>query len=155
MAALFMESTSISPERTAAMISLELVKAKANKIMNEYADGKLTAMKFAIDTPVGDLPFRLPVRIDPVFQILQSRRKFRSDRDKFAAADRAKAERVAWRQAYRWIQAQVAMIQTGMVSTQEVFMPYLTVNGETLYEKLNAGGFQKLLAAGGESRQGG
>jgi hypothetical protein len=49
------------------------------------------------------------------------------------------AERVAWRQLLRWVQAQLAMIDTGMVRTEEVFMPYIVVNAatnQTLFERM-------------------
>lgn len=147
--ALFMESTEIAPERTAIDIRKELLKARASKIMDEYDPaGKLIAMTFSIDTPAGDLPFRLPVRVEPVFKLLKERRKPQWKASEYAKTDRIKAERIAWRQAYRWVQAQVAMVQTGMVSTQEVFMPYLVFNGKTLYETLDTAGMQKLLGAG-------
>ncbi|GAG18875.1 unnamed protein product, partial [marine sediment metagenome] len=46
------------------------------------------------------------------------------------------ALRTAWRQVLRWIQAQIAMIDSEIVSTEEVFMPYLQIkeNGQTLFE---------------------
>jgi hypothetical protein len=34
------------------------------------------------------------------------------------------AERIAWRQILRWLQAQLALIETGMVDAPEVFFPY-------------------------------
>lgn len=66
----------------------------------------------------------------------------------FVAVDREQARRVAWRQLYRWVQAQVALIQTGMVKTQEVFMPYLrTSTGQTVYELAEQRGFKLMLPA--------
>lgn len=143
---LFMETTAIEPERTAAEIHVELVKAGATKIMEEYADGRVVAITFAISANGDDLPFRLPVRTEPVFTLLQKRRKYEWDRKQSAAKDRAQAARVAWRQVYRWVQAQIALIQTGMVQTQEVFFPYLTRDGKTIYEALAESQF-KLLPA--------
>jgi hypothetical protein len=51
-----------------------------------------------------------------------------------------KARRIAWRQVLRWVEAQLALIETGMVKTQEVFLPYAMVgqNGKrrTMFEVL-------------------
>ena len=100
------------------------------------------------------MPFALPVRVEPVFAILNGRRPKenwrRGNRQEFAAKDREQAERVAWRQLLRWIQAQLAMIDTGMVATHEVFMPYvLDRNGRSFFEVFAAEGLPKLLAVGG------
>jgi hypothetical protein len=131
--ALYMEYTSIPPERTAAQIKAALVKAGAHKIMEEYAGGEISTIIFAIQSDGTDLPFRLPIRIDPIFKLLNGRRKYR--RSYGAPGDLAQAKRVAWRQVYRWVQAQVALSQTGMVSVAEVFFPYLMNSaGHTLYE---------------------
>lgn len=145
--ALFMETTSIDPSRTAAEIKAELVKAGATKIMEDYDAGRIVAITFAIETDDGPLPFRLPIRIDPIFDVINGRRAHPRG---YAAADREQAERVAWRQVYRWIQAQVALVRTGMVETQEVFFPYITNGKTTVYERAKLHGFRadRLLPAG-------
>lgn len=145
---LFMESTEVSADKTAAEIQIALVAAGANKIMNEYAGGQVVGLTFSIVIDGNDVPFSLPVRTEPVFKIINGRRKWASDRNANAAKDREQARRVAWRQLYRWVQAQVALIQTGMVKTQEVFMPYLrTSTGQTVYELAEQRGFKLMLPA--------
>jgi hypothetical protein len=59
------------------------------------------------------------------------------------------AQRIAWRQLLRWVQAQLAMIDTGMVRTEEVFMPYIVVNpatNQTLFERMQETQFKMLEA---------
>ena len=91
--------------------------------------------------------FALPVRVEPVFKILNSNRKYEYDRSQKAAQDREQAERVAWRQLFRWCQAQVAMIEIGMVEALEVFLPYLqNESGQTLFQVFKESGM-KLLPA--------
>jgi hypothetical protein len=45
---------------------------------------------------------------------------------------------VAWRQILRWVEAQLALIDTGMVQPQEVFLSYAIVNqgegDQSMYE---------------------
>jgi hypothetical protein len=49
-----------------------------------------------------------------------------------------KAERVAWRQILRWVQAQYAMIETGMVQPAEVFLAYMVnpATNRTLFDHM-------------------
>ena len=68
------------------------------------------------------------------------------DRDKQAMQE--KAERVAWRQLLRWVQAQNAMIECGMVRPMEVFTAYWIPPGQTqtLIEGLLANQFKQIEA---------
>lgn len=61
--------------------------------------------------------------------------------------DRQQAERVAWRQLLRWVQAQLAMIECGMTEASEVFFPYMQMlSGNTIYELFKASEFKQLAA---------
>lgn len=139
--ALFMQTTKIPAERTAMEIGHLLSQAGATAILTEYnEDRKISGMAFRLRIGDREVPFSLPARFAPVFLYLQ---KLRTPawRAKKAPEDLAQAERVAWRQLLRWIQAQLAMIDTGMVSAGEVFLPYVqTGPGETLYERLTSTG---------------
>lgn len=140
---LFMETTQIPPEKTAGEIVSYLVQSGAREILMQYdGKGKLTGLKFSLDIPKhGTQIFVLPARTEPIFKIINGRRKWQSDRDDKAAVDHIQAERVAWRQLYRWVQAQVALIQTGMVEAGEVFLPYMEAkDGKTFWEYALTGG---------------
>ncbi len=46
--------------------------------------------------------------------------------------------RTAWRIVKDWVEAQMALVETKMVSTQEVFLPYTVMrDGKTLSQKIN------------------
>jgi hypothetical protein len=139
---LFMETTQIASEKTAGEIVSCLVQAGAKEILMQYDKGKLTGLKFSLDIPKhGTQIFVLPARTDPIFKIINGRRKWRTDREQKAAVDRIQSERVAWRQLYRWILAQVALVQTGMVEAGEVFLPYMQAqDGKTFWEYALTGG---------------
>lgn len=147
---LFMETTQISPEKTAIEIQTFLARAGAKQVVSTYnAQREIDGIYFLLAVRGNEFPFKMPVRVDPIFKIINGRRKLwtRNQSDNIAT-DRQTAKRVAWRQLYRWIQAQVAIIDTGMVAADEAFMPYLQVGtGETLYERAMGTGFQALLPA--------
>ena len=131
---IYMETTEIPPERSAAEVSSVLVQAGATSVSVRYADGKLCGMSWTMPVGIQELLFAMPARIEPVYKLLKSRRSGYIDKQ-LDARIRAQAERVAWRQLLRWVQAQLAMIDTGMVKRGEVFMPYIQQpDGSTFYE---------------------
>ncbi len=131
---IFMESTEIAAERTAAEVSSCLVQAGALSVSCRYENGKVIGMSWTMRVAGRELPFAMPARIEPLYQILIKRRSgYLYDADKVKI--RAQAERVAWRQLLRWVQAQLAMIEVGMVQNAEVFMPYMQqADGSTFFE---------------------
>lgn len=133
---LYMATTKIAAEKTAQEIGTLLAQAGASAVLTEYGkDRKITGLSFRLPIGGQETPFNLPARIEPVFLYLQKQRS-PSFRHRKEAEDRFQAERVAWRQLLRWIQAQLAMIETGMVAAGEVFMPYIQVApGKTFWER--------------------
>lgn len=144
---LYMESTEIAPEKTAAEIVFELVKAGATQVNTGYAAGMITGLRWIMRVGGDDVLFAMPVRVDPIYKIFYKRRVgYLSKNDE--ANMMAKARRVAWRQLLRWVQAQMAMIDCGMVAAHEVFLPYVQVpSGQSLYQLFEGGGM-KLLTGG-------
>ena len=148
MTTLHMETTKVAAEKTAQEITLLLAKAGVSAVQTEYTDKKVVAMSFMITVNNKDIPFRLPVQTEPLFRHFQDRRRDSYSRCESAERDRAQGERVAWRQIYRWIQAQLALVQVGMVQLEEVFLPYWQTGlNETLYQRLAATEFQLSLPA--------
>jgi len=136
---LFCYTTSISPEKSISEIEKELTKVGANRIMKEYGEGgRPTALCFSVLTEKNgiEIPFRLPMEIEPVLQILKNQSKERRIAKKYA--DEEQAIRVGWRILLYWVKAQVAIIETRMVEVEQVFLPYIMVGnlkGKTLYDK--------------------
>lgn len=147
--ALYMESTKIPAIKTAAEIEELLIDAGATNINKVIGPNRqITAMRWTMAVDGAQIPFAMPIRIEPVFRWLQSQRapKFR---EKMREADAEQAERVAWRQLLRWIQAQVAFIECGMVQGAEAFMPYMIgKSGHTMWETAVKGGLKQLTGGG-------
>jgi hypothetical protein len=140
---LFMETTKIKAGQTASQIVSFLAQACAREVLMQYdGKGKLTGLKFSLDIPRhGTQIFVLPARVDPIFKIINGRRKYAHDQTVNKSKDLEQSERVAWRQLFRWVQAQLALIQTGMVEAAEVFLPYMQAkDGKTFWEYVLTGG---------------
>jgi len=131
---IFMGRTEIATEKTAAEIQQVLVASGARQIVADYGpQGNINGLRFVIEAQGMLLAFALPVRVEPLVKQLRG--------------DRAQAERVAWRQLLRWVQAQMAMIEVGMVRAEEVYAPYmLQRDGRTLFELLAEAQFKALPA---------
>lgn len=134
--ALLNYTTTVASRRTTAEIQELLVKAGAKKIMTDYDDGgNAAALSFQLILDGRALAFRLPVAWQPVRRVLQEQRR----RNSRVIATPEQAQRVAWRITKDWVEAQLAIIETQMVTAQQVFLPYaITRDGSTLYEHIAA-----------------
>jgi hypothetical protein len=134
-------STSVSVPRTASEISTLLAEARATAILSEFNDGVIKAISFRIKTEFGVLTFRLPAKVDGVFAVLQRSRSIPP-----RLRSREQAGRVAWRITLNWLEAQLAMVQAGLVGLEEVFLPYCQdPAGKTLYERMRQAKFSGVL----------
>lgn len=120
-------TTKIDIFTTLGQIQSMLVKHGAKKILQEYDnDNNIEAVSFIIDTPVGVQAIRLPANVDAVHRVLINQK---------VKCDREQAERVAWRIIKDWVEAQMAILESEMVTMDEIFLPYTLDNkGNTLYQ---------------------
>ena len=126
-------TTKIDTMRTAAEIDYILASNGATAIQKDIANGQITALRFTVQTSLGLIPIQLPVNVEAVQQILKKMReqKVRANID----YSKEQAARVAWRCLKSWVEAQMALIQIGMATMDQVFLPYvLNGDGKTLYE---------------------
>lgn len=162
---LFMETTEVPPERTAAEISAEIIKAGATQIATDFKNGQITGLRWTMPVCGQSVAFSMPARVTPVYEILLRRKGFSTLWTKengiltdkpYHAEIYLKARRVAWRQLLRWVQAQLAMIETGMVQPEEVFFAYMfdPVKEQTLFQNYfeSTGGFKLLEAGAGKAQ---
>jgi len=129
---LFMGRTEVDVPRTIGDIMGVLGRApNVKRIAQHWEQGKPAGIEFGLELKPGFVKdYRLPVRTEAVWGRLQSLRSYKG------AKNREHAERVAWRQVFRWLEAQLAMIETGNSSSQEIFLPFLLdgPGGKTLFE---------------------
>lgn len=123
-------TTTVTARRSIEEIQSILVKHGAKHILTDYEEEEPVGLAFMIPTPYGDTGFRLPANISAVQRVLK-RQRVRS------YIEREMAARVAWRILKDWVRAQVAILETEMVTIDQVFLPYMeTGNGKTLYQTM-------------------
>ncbi len=155
--AIYMENTKIDPAKTIGEIQGLLAKAGVKRIETEYAEGELCGLLFSIPFGGKELWYKLPARTDNIFKYRQAKRGLEKyeKRKKDPAVkerlegwerqDKEQAKRIGWRQILRWLQAQFALMEVGMVDIKEIFLPYCLWEGKkTLYEVFEKDG-PKLL----------
>lgn len=139
--ALYMGTTGIPAEKMAAEIQTELARYGASHVSCEYAAGEITGLRWIMQVDGRNTVFAMPARVDAIYKIL-----FKKSRHPNSVLLKQQARRVAWRQLLRWTQAQLAMIEVGMVEAGEVFFAYAQdVEGNSIYDTFKSG---KLLGAG-------
>lgn len=146
-------TTNIPASRTLGEMQALLADHGAAAVAVRYADRKAAGLTFTLPTPHGMRHFTLPVDVNAVHRLLVRQ----EDDGQFRAAAKkrgtyssaAHAERVAWRVAKDWLEAQLAIVEAQLVTLDQVMLPYLHVDGEiTLYEAYVASE-QRALTAGG------
>jgi len=123
-------STTVPAMRTLGQVQGLLVEAGARQIATAYSDvGQITGVAFVVETITGPRRFVLPINVERVESVLRRQKVER----RFQTPEHA--ERVAWRIIKDWLEAQLAIIRTEMVTLDQVMLPYMTAdNGQTVYE---------------------
>lgn len=123
-------TTRVAASKTIGEIQSMLAKHGAFRVSIDYGEGaSVLGITFALNDMNGKPHvFKLPARVDAVKAILKRQRVKCSDEH---------AEMVAWRNIKDWVDAQIALIETGQANMTEIMLPYmLNGSGKTLYESL-------------------
>lgn len=127
-------STVVPVDRTLSEMQRGLAGAGARRVMVEWDNAAAVALSFTLDGPHGERFYTLPCDIDAVLRVLTDTdpRLLKASKVK---ADRAQAERVAWRVLKDWLEAQLALLRTQMVTLDQIMLPYVHVDTDrTLYQ---------------------
>lgn len=139
-------TTKVPVNKTVLEVVGILSKSKAQSIMQRFdGAGNCTAIEFSIMTQFGQMGFRLPADPAPAIATLKRQALTRQIPSRFAG-DVAQARRVSWRIVKQWVEAQLAIIELGMVKPEQVFLPY-AINpntGQTVYEMMIESKFERL-----------
>lgn len=130
-------------ENNSQKIQWALSRVGAKRVFFEYGkNGRMEGIGFIIETPHGEFPVQLPARIDKVAQIM-----YKKPLKELNESQELQSYVTAWANIRDWVDAQCALIETEMVKTEEVFLPYFTdKEGKTFFESIEHQGFH--LGAG-------
>lgn len=137
-------TSKVPADKTAAEIANILRKGGAQAVLTEYdPDGQyVSALSFKIVLNGQPITFRLPCDWKPVHDVMFKGKSNRNvwdtkRKEKLEDDRRNQAIMTAWRIVKDWVEAQMALVETQMVKTEQVFLPYAVMrNGKTLGEHI-------------------
>lgn len=151
MSGLVTYTTTIAVEKTLGEIQAMLARGKARSITVDYdGAGNPTAISFVVETSFGERAFELPANCEGVWRTLT--RQHQQGRVARRFATREQAARVGWRIIRNWLEAQLAMIEVGLMSLEQVMLAHMLVGPDqrSLYAAMQER--QMALPAGEGSR---
>lgn len=136
-------STRIPAAQTAGEVQRVLAQHGAKRVMIEYGDdGGVESLSFQIMRGDNPLAFSLPVEPQSVLKVLERQHGAGQLRSHQGTPTYEQAVRVAWRILKDWVEAQMAILETEMVTMEQIFLPYLITGGQkTLYQMMIDRGF--------------
>lgn len=126
-------TTTVDADKSAMECIAILTKHGASKIgISVGEDRQPDGLDFIIKTPFGPRGYSLPVNIPGTEKALLA--AWRACKIEPRFKEPAQARRVAWRVIKDWLEAQLALIESGAVDLPQVMLPFLRVDdGHTLY----------------------
>lgn len=141
-------TTEVPASRSIGEIMSMLQQGGAGAIMIENGPNReVTAISFYMQTTFGRIPFTIPAnvpavlatigaQIDAETAVVNSRRNYKRKLPKNLADDKAHAERVAWRIAKDWLEAQLAIAEIGSAKFEQIMLPFATIDGKSFYQRM-------------------
>lgn len=133
--ALLNYTTTVAVEKTVGEIQRLLSRNGARSIQVDYdKDGEPIALAFQIETALGLRGYRLPANIEVVHKTLTQQWQRGAVQRRFVTRDQA--GRVGWRILKDWTEAQMALLETRMVTLPELLLPWMIAgdDGSTVYQ---------------------
>lgn len=133
-------TTKIDANKTVGEIQGILAKAGAKSVSVDFEDAQPIAITFAIALNGEFINYRLPSNAEGVYKAL-----CRDSKVTRAQRTMAQARRVAWRIVKDWVEAQLAVIEAGLATLPEVFLPYaIAPSGQTFFQIVEERGVKAL-----------
>lgn len=137
-------TTEVPATRSIAEITRVLQEGGASAIMLENGPNRdVVAISFMLVTTFGRIPYRIPSNIPAVILALNAQIKAEGQRrgprkiPMRLFNNKEQAERIAWRIAKDWLEAQMALHTIGAAKLEQIMLPFADVgNGQTFYERL-------------------
>jgi len=136
-------SSTIPINRIFDGIQKVLVEHGARQVVFEYGkDGKIYGVSFVIEVMGQMIPIKLPARIPEAQALIKMQYEAGLIRDR-KVLEPEQAYRIAWRNIWDWVAAQMALLDIKMAKIEEVFLPYMTdKSGKTFFQVVADNKFQ-------------
>lgn len=129
-------TTSIAAHKTAGEVVSLLARGGAETVASFYEAGEPSGVAFTIKTEYGLKDFRLPANVQGVAAAIHKQQQAGKLPNSAQYKGIEHARKVAWRILKDWIEAQLAIVEAGMATVDEVMLPYLlnANDNQTVYQ---------------------
>lgn len=120
----------VGANESIAQIQQELLEHGATGFAMQYekGTGRIQSLRFILDMGGIELPFMLPIDWRAFQVVLKAQRVTSWKNEDYCY-------RVAWRNIFHWIESQMAMLETKMVTMPQIFLPYMVDRkGKTAFQ---------------------
>lgn len=143
-------TSGVPVDRSISLIEQILVDLGAERIHKMYKGGQLESLSFSIAINGNIIPFRLPAQVNKIETMFNNRYgKGVKVTEQMRKANRAQAERTAWKLIHEWIHIQASMIRLEQAEFLEIFLPYVYKENQqkTFYAALKDSNYKALLGS--------
>lgn len=139
---LFMETTKKSPEQTISEIQILLSKFGIGQMQMRFdPNGNIESVYFTIKVADKEMPYKLPANHEALMELAK-----KGETKYLKAGDENQARRVAWRQIYKWMEAQIAIVRTNQTTIHQALLGYMMIDkDQTIFDKLVSTKFEGYL----------
>jgi hypothetical protein len=134
-------TTEIDPTKTAGECFTMLARYGASRVMIMFDDQRNpSGLAFEIATRTGVQQYQVPVNAEGTYKKLEEGRRAGNVPPRYVT--REQATRVAWRVLQQWMEAQLALVETGLSHLDQVMFAWQMVSigsTETVYDAYNGG----------------
>ena len=134
-------TTDVAADRSVGAIVALLAQKRARSIHQTFDEaGACSAIFFTLEVAGSPISFQLPANIEGVAESLMrdfpySKHNTMQTLKQWEAKHRARAHAIAWRILKDWVEAQMAIIESGQVEPAQAFLAYAQQqDGRTMYQ---------------------
>lgn len=138
-------TSTVAASKSVARIEEILVSIGADHINKNYKDGQLVSISFMVLVNGSSVPFKLPAKVDNVYQALKKSYKRLSTPALKNLTEQS--ARTAWKICCDWVEIQATLIRLEQAEFIEVFLPYVyqIEKDQTFFESLKQTNYKALL----------
>ncbi len=127
-------TTQIDPGKSASECVAILARHGAKAVAMTYDNGLPGGMHFTVNTAFGERAYSLPTNVAGTRAVLE--KAYREGKIPRSKSTLEQAQRTAWRVVKMWLEAQLALIEAGLVDLPQVMLPFMIdAEGATVYQR--------------------
>lgn len=127
-------TTAIEAQKSASECIAILAMHGARAVAMTYDNGLPGGLHFQVKTAFGDRAYALPTNVAGTKMVLE--KAYRAGKIPRSKSTLEQAQRTSWRVVKVWLEAQLALIEAGLVDLPQVMLPFMIDEaGQTVWQR--------------------